>query len=370
MSTRRGVGKRSPTAQAVVNISSSSSEPSGELQPLSRWAGRASSSSGSSSGESVEAQPVTKWALQTTSSSESSANSAVWKDLVHTVKTEKPLPTSHVRGAEPRSRTRPKPVPSPARKRVLPVTSPPEISPRRRPRTTPEGAAAAAVETPKSTPRASQRSTTTPVQSPSKQRPSGSFSAVSSPPRERSSRHTPQPVTPVSTPRRHTGSRVSDAPQPQPTPPPPRATDQRQRVSGSRRSGRSSGVRSQKALGSSPQPSARRSKKGTAPVKKQTGYKILKEIARLQHSTQTLIPKLPFARLVREILWRITGEHYLMQAIALQVLQEAAEAVLVSVLEGANVLAQHTRRVTLMNRDITTLVRVVKSHGSLAQCLS
>lgn len=129
-------------------------------------------------------------------------------------------------------------------------------------------------------------------------------------------------------------------------------------------------MQSEKALGSSQQPSARQAKKGTAPAKRRTGYRVLREIARLQHSTKTLIPKLPFARLVREILWRITGEHYLMQAIALQVLQEAAEAVLVSVLEGANVLAQHTRRVTLMNRDITTLVRVVKSHGSLAQCLS
>lgn len=90
----------------------------------------------------------------------------------------------------------------------------------------------------------------------------------------------------------------------------------------------------------------------------------------MQHSSKLLIPRLPFARLVREILWKSTGQHFLMQAVALQVLQEAAEVVLVSVLEGANTLAQHTKRVTIMNNDIATLVQLVKSHGGLAQCLS
>jgi histone H3 len=58
----------------------------------------------------------------------------------------------------------------------------------------------------------------------------------------------------------------------------------------------------------------------------------LKEIRRYQRSTELIIPKLSFARLVREITMEIGGE-FRFQANALEALQEAAEAYLVNEFE-------------------------------------
>lgn len=90
--------------------------------------------------------------------------------------------------------------------------------------------------------------------------------------------------------------------------------------------------------------------KGTAPVKRGTGCSA--EIARLQRSTRLLIPRQPFKRLVLEILRKVAGERFGMQALAVHVLQGAAEAVLVAILQGAYTLSEHARRVTLMDRDL------------------
>jgi histone H3/H4 len=58
----------------------------------------------------------------------------------------------------------------------------------------------------------------------------------------------------------------------------------------------------------------------------------LREIRRYQKSTELLIPKLPFARLVREIASEIS-QNLRFQSGALAALQEAAEAYLVSEFE-------------------------------------
>lgn len=105
-------------------------------------------------------------------------------------------------------------------------------------------------------------------------------------------------------------------------------------------------------------------------ARKPTGYRVLQEIMRQQKSAHTLIPRLPFARVVREMLWNITGEEFMMQKLALQALQEASEAVIVALLEGSNVLAQHARRVTIMEKDLATLLRIIRSCGSLQRSLS
>ncbi|XP_075525211.1 uncharacterized protein LOC142557336 [Dermacentor variabilis] len=99
-------------------------------------------------------------------------------------------------------------------------------------------------------------------------------------------------------------------------------------------------------------------------------YKMLREIERHQSSTRTLIPRLPFARVVREILFRITGDDFKMQKLALKALHEASEAVIVALLEGSNVLAHHAHRVTIMNRDLANLLTLIKSYGNLHGCLS
>ncbi|KAK8776358.1 hypothetical protein V5799_030293 [Amblyomma americanum] len=104
--------------------------------------------------------------------------------------------------------------------------------------------------------------------------------------------------------------------------------------------------------------------------RRRVGYLVFREITRYQRSTEPLIPRLAFARAVRDILWRVAGEDYRMQKLALQALHEAGEAVIVALLEGSNVLARHARRVTVMNRDLAVLLAVIKSYGGLQQSLA
>lgn len=84
------------------------------------------------------------------------------------------------------------------------------------------------------------------------------------------------------------------------------------------------------------------------------GMKALKEIRKLQKSSDLLIPKLPFARLVRQIVldYQPIDQSFRFQAEALMALQEAAESFLVHLFEDTNLCAIHARRVTIMPRDI------------------
>ena len=81
------------------------------------------------------------------------------------------------------------------------------------------------------------------------------------------------------------------------------------------------------------------------------GTVALREIKRYQKTTDMLIPKAPFQRLVRNICGGIDNE-LRFQANALLALQEAAEAYLVGVLEDAGVCAIHAKRVTVMKADM------------------
>jgi len=62
----------------------------------------------------------------------------------------------------------------------------------------------------------------------------------------------------------------------------------------------------------------------------------LREIRRYQSTTELLIRKLPFARLVREIAIEVSphDEVFRWQASAIEALQESAESVLVALFEG------------------------------------
>jgi histone H3 len=87
------------------------------------------------------------------------------------------------------------------------------------------------------------------------------------------------------------------------------------------------------------------------------GVLALKEIQRFQKSTELLIPKLPFQRLVREIMQEFKSD-FRFQAVALGALQEAAEAFLVALFENTNLCAIHAKRVTIMPRDINLARRI------------
>ena len=81
------------------------------------------------------------------------------------------------------------------------------------------------------------------------------------------------------------------------------------------------------------------------------GTVALREIRRFQKSTELLIRRMPFQRLVKEIAQ--TYSLYLrFQSGAVLALQEAAEAYLVGLLEDSNLCATHAKRVTIMPRDM------------------
>ncbi|MES1920927.1 histone H3.3 type a [Bonamia ostreae] len=81
------------------------------------------------------------------------------------------------------------------------------------------------------------------------------------------------------------------------------------------------------------------------------GQKALKEIRYYQKSTDLLIRKLPFSRLVKQISDEISDD-LRFQAKAVEALQEATEAYLVSLFEDAYLCSIHAGRVTLMPKDI------------------
>jgi histone H3 len=69
----------------------------------------------------------------------------------------------------------------------------------------------------------------------------------------------------------------------------------------------------------------------------------LDQIRKYQKSTELLIRKLPFQRLVREIA-QATKTDLRWQASAVEALQEAAEAYLVGLFEDSNICAIHAKR--------------------------
>ena len=103
-------------------------------------------------------------------------------------------------------------------------------------------------------------------------------------------------------------------------------------------------------------------------VKKRYRYRpgtvALKQIRQYQKSTDLLIRKLPFQRLVREIACDsevikspLCGK-VRFQSAAIMALQEAAEAYLVGLFEDTNLCAIHAKRVTIMLKDIQLARRI------------
>ena len=83
----------------------------------------------------------------------------------------------------------------------------------------------------------------------------------------------------------------------------------------------------------------------------------LVEVRRYQQSTELLIRKQPFIRLVREILKDFNSACRI-QTAALGALQEAAEAYIVGLFEDTNLCAIHAKRVTIMPKDVQLARRI------------
>ena len=87
------------------------------------------------------------------------------------------------------------------------------------------------------------------------------------------------------------------------------------------------------------------------------GTVALREIRRYQKSTELLIRKLPFQRLVREIAQDFKTD-LRFQASAIAALQEASESYLVGLFEDTNLCAIHAKRVTIMPKDVQLARRI------------
>jgi histone H3 len=106
---------------------------------------------------------------------------------------------------------------------------------------------------------------------------------------------------------------------------------------------------------------ARKSAPISVGVKKPHRYRpgtvALREIRKFQKSTELLIRKLPFQRLVREIATDYKSD-LRFQSQAVLALQEASEAYLVGLFEDTNLCAIHAKRVTIMPKDIQLARRI------------
>ena len=87
------------------------------------------------------------------------------------------------------------------------------------------------------------------------------------------------------------------------------------------------------------------------------GTVALREIRKYQRTTDLLIRKLPFQRLVKEIAYNIKTD-LRFQSTAVLALQEAAEAYLVGLFEDTNLCAIHAKRVTIMPKDMALARRI------------
>ena len=97
----------------------------------------------------------------------------------------------------------------------------------------------------------------------------------------------------------------------------------------------------------------------------------LREIRRYQQSTECLVKRTPFQKLIREISqeYRVCPDglrtpsvqvHF--QSTAIVTLQEAAENFIVGLFEDVNLLVVHAKRVTVMPRDIRLPLRIRGDH--------
>jgi histone H3 len=87
------------------------------------------------------------------------------------------------------------------------------------------------------------------------------------------------------------------------------------------------------------------------------GTVALREIRRYQKSTDLLVRRLPFQRLVREVAQDFKQD-LCFQSSAILATQEASEAYLVGLMEDTNLCAIHGKRVTIMPKDIQITRRI------------
>ena len=94
-----------------------------------------------------------------------------------------------------------------------------------------------------------------------------------------------------------------------------------------------------------------------APHRYRPGTVALREIRKYQKSTNLLLRKLPFQRLVQEVAQNYRS-YLRFQAKAILALQEACEVYLVGLFEDTNLVAIHSKRVTIFPKDLQLARRI------------
>lgn len=114
------------------------------------------------------------------------------------------------------------------------------------------------------------------------------------------------------------------------------------------RAGKSAG---KKAASKSSKSGSNGEGKPTRPHRFRPGTQALRAIRRYQKSTDLLLRKLPFQRLVHEVAQKHQAD-LRFQASAVATLQEATEMYLVGILENANLVSLHAKRQTVDASDV------------------
>ena len=93
-------------------------------------------------------------------------------------------------------------------------------------------------------------------------------------------------------------------------------------------------------------------------TKAKPGTMALKEIKKLQASTELIIPRKPFIEAVKQITENVGGTSFRFTKSAIEALREAAEAYLVRLFEDGSLQAVHAHRITLMVSDMKLVLRL------------
>ena len=113
-------------------------------------------------------------------------------------------------------------------------------------------------------------------------------------------------------------------------------------------------------FGMSGEPASEPERKKTRPYRLRPGTKALREVRKLQKTTHMVIPRIPFERIVREVLQDFSGNKRLSSG-SIQALQEAAETYLTEMLREGNNYAIHAKRTTVSIADLQCAVHASKA---------
>ncbi|KAL7720068.1 histone H3 [Entamoeba marina] len=93
------------------------------------------------------------------------------------------------------------------------------------------------------------------------------------------------------------------------------------------------------------------------PIKRNPN-KVNQEIRQLQRTSNLLIPSTTFGKCVKSVVNEYSSQPLCIRKDAQLGLHEASEAFLVSLFQEANLIAQHSKRVTVTDRDMHLAMRL------------